>query len=57
LEPFTVKLYTDKSSGGGKIYFKKEHFEFLTEVLGFPLKHELKVELDQENKRICITKL
>ena len=52
-----MKLYTDKGSGGGKIYFKKEHFEFLTEVLGFPLKHELKVELDQENKRICITKL
>jgi hypothetical protein len=57
LEPFTVKLHVDKGSGGGKIYFKKEHFEFLTQVLGFTPKLELRVEPDQENKRICITKL
>jgi hypothetical protein len=57
LEPFTVKLHIDKKSGGGKIYFKKEHFEFITEVLGFPLKKEIRVEPDEENKRICIMKL
>jgi hypothetical protein len=57
LEPFTVKLYPEKVSGGGKIYFKKEQFEYITQVLGFPIKKELKVEPDKENRRICIAKL
>lgn len=56
-ETFTVKLYRDTVSGGGSIYIKKEHFELLIEMLGFPLKKELKAEIDVEDKTLCITKL
>lgn len=56
-ETFTVKLYKDSISGGGTIYIKKEHFELLIEMLGFPLKKELKAEINPEDKTLCITKL
>lgn len=56
IESFSVKMFDDKY-GGGKIYIKKEYYDILKSMLGFPDKKDMKAVIDKEKGTLCIMKL